>query len=282
VPSPLDLVDLPFLRDALLELALLGVAGGVLGAWIVLRRLAFFTHAVGSATFPGLVAADASGVSPTLAGLAVALGYAGGVERFGRAGREPGEATALLLAASLAAGVVLASDVFESGSAVDRLLFGTLLGLDTTDIVLSAAAALLAVVAAVALGRTWAAVAFDPDGAVALGLPARSADFLLLALVAFAVVVALPAVGALLVTAIYVLPAAAARVLAGGVPGLVAWAVALAVAEGVVGVYLAYWLDVPPGPPVAVLGAIVFAAAGAARGLAGAGRLAGARAPESA
>jgi ABC-type Mn2+/Zn2+ transport system permease subunit len=89
-------------------------------------------------------------------------------------------------------------------------------------------------------------------------------------------------VGALLVTAIYVLPAAAARVLAGGVPGLVAWAVALAVSEGVVGLYLAYWLDVPPGPPVAVLGAIVFAVVAGARGLAGAGRLAGTPAPESA
>ena len=266
MPSPLDLLDLPFLRDALLELVLLSVAGGVLGAWIVLRRLAFFSHAVGSATFPGLVVADASGVSPTVAGLAVALGYAGGVERAGRAGREPGEATALLLVAALAAGVVLASDVFESGAAVDRLLFGTLLGLGTEDLALSAAAAALAAAGTIALGRTWAAVAFDPDGAGALGVPAARADFLLLALVAVAAVAAIPAVGALLVTAIYVLPAAAARLLAGSVPGLIAWALALAVAEGVIGLYLAYWLDVPPGPPVAVLGALTYAVLAAARG----------------
>jgi ABC-type Mn2+/Zn2+ transport system permease subunit len=265
VPSPLDLLDLPFLRDALVELVLLGVAGGVLGAWIVLRRLAFFSHAVGSATFPGLVVADASGVSPTVAGLAVALGYAGGVERAGRAGREPGEATALLLVAALGAGVVLASDVFESGAAVDRLLFGTLLGLGTEDLALSAAAAGLAAAGTLALGRTWAAVAFDPDGAGALGVPAGLADFLLLALVAVAAVAAIPAVGALLVAAVYVLPAAAARLLAGSVPGLIAWALALAVAEGVIGLYLAYWLDVPPGPPVAVLGALTYALLAAAR-----------------
>ena len=268
MPSPLDLLDLPFLRDALLELVLLAVAGGVLGAWIVLRRLAFFTHAVGSATFPGLVAADASGVSPTLAGLAVALGYAGGVERAGRAGREPGTATALLLVAALAAGVILASDVFESGAAVDRLLFGTLLGLDTVDLALSAAAATLAAAGSLALGRTWAAVAFDPDGAGALGVPAALADFLLLALVSVAAVAAIPAVGALLVTAIYVLPAASARLLTGSVSGLIALALALALAEGVVGLYLAYWLDVPPGPPVAVLGATTYALLAAARGAA--------------
>jgi ABC-type Mn2+/Zn2+ transport system permease subunit len=259
VPSPFDLVQLPFLRDALLELALLAVAGGFLGAWIVLRRLAFFSHAAGSATFPGLVAADAAGVSPTLAGTAVALGYAGGVERAGRAGREPGEATALLLVAALAGGVVLASDVFESGGAVDRLLFGTLLGLDPTDLGVAALVALLAVVATVFLGRTWAAVTFDPDGAAALGVPASRADLLLLLLVAVAAVAAIPAVGALLVAAVYVLPAAAARTVAGTVPALVGVALALALAEGLAGLYLAYWLDVPPGPPVAALGALVYA-----------------------
>jgi manganese/iron transport system permease protein len=264
VPSPTDLAELPFLREALIELVLLGVTGGVLGAWVVLRRLAFFSHAAGSATFPGLVVADASGVSPTLAGLAVALGYAGGVQRTGRAGREHGEGTALLLVAALATGVILASDVFESGAAVDRLLFGTLLGLGASDIAISAAVAAVAAVAVFALGRTWSAVGFDPDGARALGLPAGRADMLLLGLVAVAAVAAIPAVGALLVTAVYVLPAAAARTLTGTVRGLVLCALALALAEGVAGLYLAYWLDIPPGPPVAVLGALVCLATSAA------------------
>jgi ABC-type Mn2+/Zn2+ transport system permease subunit len=255
VPSPLDLADLPFLREALLELVLLAVTGGVLGAWIVLRRLAFFSHAAGSATFPGLVAADASGVTPMIAGIAVALGYAGAVQR--TTARDHGEATALLLVAALATGVILASDVFESGAVIDRLLFGTLLGLDTADLVLSALVALLAAAGALALGRTWSAVGFDPDGARALGLPTGRADLLLLALVAVAAVAAIPAVGALLVTAIYVLPAAAARMLTVSIRGLVACALAVALAEGVVGLYLAYWLDVPAGPPVAVLGATV-------------------------
>jgi ABC-type Mn2+/Zn2+ transport system permease subunit len=265
VPSPLDLADLPFLREALLELVLLAVTGGVLGAWIVLRRLAFFSHAAGSATFPGLVAADASGVTPMIAGIAVALGYAGAVQRTAGAGvassdgagRDHGEATALLLVAALATGVILASDVFESGAVVDRLLFGTLLGLDTADLVLSAVVAALAAAGALALGRTWSAVGFDPDGAHALGLPAGRADLLLLGLVAVAAVAAIPAVGALLVTAIYVLPAAAARMLTGSIRGLVACALGIALAEGVAGLYLAYWLDVPAGPPVAVLGALV-------------------------
>jgi ABC-type Mn2+/Zn2+ transport system permease subunit len=67
-------------------------------------------------------------------------------------------------------------------------------------------------------------------------------------------------VGALLVAAIYVLPGAAARLVSKTLPALLAWSVALALAEGVTGLYVAYWLDLPPGPPVAVLGAAVYAA----------------------
>ena len=266
-PSPLDLVELPFMRTALAELALLAVAGGTLGAWIVLRRLAFFTHAAGTATFPGLVAADASGVSPMLAGLAVALGYAGGVERAQHAGRAPGDAaTALLLVAALATGVVLASDVLESGSAVDRLLFGTVLALTGSDLALSATAAAFAVLSGLVLGRAWTALAFDPGAAPTLGIPSRAAERLLLALVAASTVAAIPAVGALLVASLFVVPAATARLLSGGVNGLVAWGIGLAVAEGVVGLYLSLWLDVPPGPAVATLGAGVFALVLAVKG----------------
>src|SRR3954463_2809886 len=148
VPSPLDLVDLPFMRTATLEVLLLAAAGGLLGAWIVLRRLAFFAHAVGGATFPGLVVADATGVRPIATALAVALAYAGGVHRAGsRAGGRAADAvTGVLLVAALALGVILASDVFHSGARVDRLLFGTLLGLDGGDLAAAAVAAATAVV----------------------------------------------------------------------------------------------------------------------------------------
>ena len=260
LPSPVDLVELRSVRFALGELVLLAIAGGLLGAWIVLRRLAFFSHAVGTATFPGLVVAEAAGLSPRIAALAVALGYAGGVERVGRRGRDPGDAaTALGLVFALAAGVVLASDVFESGASVDRLLFGTAIGLEVGDLVLAAVTAALAAGATVLLGRAWSAAGFDPEGAPALGLPVSRADLLLLVLVAVAAVAALPAVGTLLVASIFVVPAATARLFARDVGALLRWSVAIAMLQGVAGLYLSLWLDVPPGPAVAVLGTGVYA-----------------------
>lgn len=274
LPSPLDLVELPYMRTALVELTLLAVAGGLLGAWIVLRRLAFFAHAVGTATFPGLVVADATGFSATVAGLAVALGYAGGVERAGRSGRDPGDAaTALALVVALAVGVVLASDVFESGAAVDRLLFGTALGLGGEDLWVAGGAAALALAGTLLLGRAWTAAGFDAGGAPALGLPARAADLLLLALIAVAAVAALPAVGALLVASLFVVPAAVARLLTASVGGLLRASVATAVVQAGLGLYVSLWLDVPPGPAVAVVGATLYAAVAVVTGIrAGAAR----------
>jgi ABC-type Mn2+/Zn2+ transport system permease subunit len=270
LPAPTDLIELPYMRTALVELALLAVVGGLLGAWIVLRRLAFFSHAVGTATFPGLVVADATGFSATAAGLAVALGYAGGVERAGRRGRDPGDvATALALVAALAVGVVLASDVYESGAAVDRLLFGSALGLGGEDLWIAAAASALALAATVLLGRAWTATAFDPHAAPALGLPTRAADLLLLGLIAVAAVAALPAVGALLVASLFVVPAATARLVCGSVSGLLRASVAIALVQGIAGLYVSLWLDVPPGPAVAVVGSALYAAVAIGPGVVG-------------
>jgi manganese/iron transport system permease protein len=255
-----------FLQRALIEVLLLSVAGGLLGTWIVLRRLAFFTHAAGSATFPGLVVAAPWGVPAQVAALGAGLLYAGCLERLvRRRGVAPDAATGLLLVAALAGGTILASDAYPAGAGVDRLLFGTLLGLDDLDIALSGAVAALALAATAALGRTWLATGFDPQGAGALGVRTGAGDALLLAALALTVVAALPAVGALLVGTLLVVPAATARLLTDDVRRMRGLAVVLAAAEGVGGLLLAYEYDFPPGPAIALLGGIAFGLAAVVR-----------------
>jgi manganese/iron transport system permease protein len=257
-----DPLALPFMQRALLATLLLAVAAGLLGTWIVLRRLAFFAHAVGTATFPGLVVAGPWGLAPPLAALGAGLGFAGLLARMTRRGATSADAaTGLLLTAALALGAILASDVYRSGAGVDRLLFGTLLGLGDGDVALAAAAALAALAATAALARTWLATGFDPAGAAALGVRAARGDWLLLALLAVTVVAVLPAVGALLVSTLLVVPAATARLLTGSLGALLAAAVALAALEGIAGLLLAYHLDLPPGPAIAVIGGAGFALA---------------------
>jgi manganese/iron transport system permease protein len=226
----------------------------------VLRRLAFFTHGVGTAAFPGLVLAAPAGVAPQLTGLAAALFYAGGVEWLGRTRRVAIDAaTGLVLVGALALGVILASDVFESGAGVDRLLFGSLIGLRDRDLWLTALALAAALGLHVVLRRSWLAQGFDPGAARALGVRGEVADRLLLLAIASAAVVALDAVGALLVTAVLVIPAATVRLVAPSVATLQAGTVVLAAVQSVAGLWLAFELNIGPGPAIAVLGGALFA-----------------------
>jgi ABC-type Mn2+/Zn2+ transport system permease subunit len=257
MPAPFDT---PYMQRALAEALMLAVMGGVLGSWIVLRRLAFFSHGVGTAAFPGLVAAGPIGVAPQVAALGAALIYAGALERLSRSRRATTDvATGLLVVAALALGAVLASDVFRSGAGVDRLLVGSLIALAPADLWLTAAALAAVLLLEAVARRAWLVRAMDPEGARALGVQAPAADLALLVAVAVAAVVALDAVGALLVSVVLVVPAATVRLLAPTVPALRAGAVVLGAVEAVAGLTLAWALDVGPGPALAVLSGAVFA-----------------------
>lgn len=258
----LDPFAAPFMQRALLATVLLAVVGGVLGTWVVLRGLAFFTHAVGTATFPGLVVAGPAGVAAPVTALAAGTGFAALTARLagrgGAGGAGADATTGLLLVGALALGAVLASDVFTSGAGVDQLLFGTLIGLRAGDLWLAGGVALGAVGAGAVFGRTWLATGFDPASTRALGVPGAWGDRLLLALLAVAVVAVLPAVGALLVGALLAVPAATARLWASSLRGLVCGAVAVALVDGVAGLLVAWYLDLPPGPAIAVVSGGLF------------------------
>ncbi len=167
-----------------------------------------------------------------------------------------------MLAGCLAVGVVLASDVFESGSNLETLLFGSLLVIDGGDIALAGAAAAVALVLTVALGPRWLARGFDPEVA---GGSARRVDAALLGAVAFAAIAALSLVGALLATALLVVPAATTRL---WFHRLLPWQLAtvlLTAVEGVGGIWLAVETTAPPGATIAVLAGGAFALSAAAR-----------------
>jgi zinc transport system permease protein len=116
-----------------------------------------------------------------------------------------------------------------------------------------------ALVAGAALRRAWLARAFDPDGVRALGVAVAWPERVLLASVAAAVIVALAAVGALLVSVVLVVPAATVRLVARDVRQLQLGTGALAAAEGLAALWLADATNVSPGPAMAIVAGAVFA-----------------------
>src|SRR5436190_2189415 len=140
--GPFDVWQLEFVQRGMIEMSLLGIAGGLLGTWIVLRGLAFFSHAVAAAAFPGLVIADGLAFSAHLGAAGSAGLMAGCVGWLSRDRRDRYDShTALVLVVALALGVVHASDVFHSGANVESLLFGSALLIGPSDIALAAVAA---------------------------------------------------------------------------------------------------------------------------------------------
>jgi ABC-type Zn uptake system ZnuABC Zn-binding protein ZnuA/ABC-type Mn2+/Zn2+ transport system permease subunit len=255
-----------FVQRGLLEVLLLSVGAGVLGTWVVLRGLAFFSHGVATAAFPGLVLAAGLGFAAPLGAFAAALVFALGVERLAHRRRQGHDTlTALVLVGALALGVILASDVFHSRSNVETLLFGSVLAVGDADLALAGAVSALVVLVAFCFAGRWLAVGFDAISARALGVRGALTDALLLLTIALAVTSALAAVGTMLTSALYVVPAATTRL---WIRGLRPWqlaSVALAALEGVAGLWLSVETNVPPGAAIAVLAGGTFAVAAVAR-----------------
>jgi ABC-type Zn uptake system ZnuABC Zn-binding protein ZnuA len=264
----LDPFQLPFVQRGLVEVLLLAIPAGLIGSWIVLRGLAFFSHAVGTAAFPGLVLAEGLGFAAPLGAFGAAAVFSGAMAALRRRqATDYASLTALVLVGCLSAGVILASDVFHSGSNIEQLLFGSLLLVDGADIRLAAVAAAVSLGASLVAGPRWVAAGFDPGASRALGAGSGWLEIALLAVIALATTAALSVIGALLVAALFVVPAATVRLFA---PRLRTWQLAsvlLAAAEGTAGLWLSVKTDAPPGATIAVLAAAFFALAALGRSL---------------
>jgi zinc/manganese transport system substrate-binding protein len=269
----LDAFQLPFVQRGLFEVLLLSIGLGVLGTWIVLRGLAFYSHALATSTFPGLVLAGGLGFAPQAGALGVALLFALAVGRLGSQRPDFHDSrTALVLVGTLALGVILASDVFHSGSSTETLLFGSLLVLEPRDLVFGGTLSLAALTANWLMGRSWLATGFDPQSARSLGVPAHLPELALLALIALAAVAVLSAAGALLAAALLVVPAATTRLWVRRLPAWQVSTVLLVAAEGSAGLWLSVEVNAPSGAAIAVLAGAVFALAAALKALPKVGR----------
>ena len=164
--------------------------------------------------------------------------------------------------------MILASDVFGSGSNVETLLFGSLLLVDGGDLALASFAALATLAASALIGQHWLRTGFDPSLAGPSGPSPRLFDAILLGLVALASTAALTVVGALLVAALFVVPAITARLLCQRLRSWQLLSIGLVALEGSVGLWLSVETNAPPGATIACVAGAGFVLVAAGRALA--------------
>jgi ABC-type Mn2+/Zn2+ transport system permease subunit len=242
----------PFMQRALAEVVLLGVAGGVLGCWVVFYGLSYAAESLSHSLFPGLVLAAIAG-APLLLGAAPAIVLAAAA--IALAGRVVGvsrdAAVAVVVTTMFGLGALLALAP-ASPPGIESLLFGDVFGVTDGDL-LTAAILLAGVGVALRLlhGRLLIA-GFDRGTARSLGVSPALVDAALLLLLGAGIVVAVQGLGNLLVVAVFVGPAAAARRLSDRILPMMMLAAGLAALAGIAGLYLSYYAGTAGGASVAL------------------------------
>jgi ABC-type Mn2+/Zn2+ transport system permease subunit len=242
----------PFMQRALAEVVLLGVAGGVLGCWVVFYGLSYAAESLAHSLFPGLVLAAIAGV-PLLFGAAPAIVLAAAAialaARVAGVGRDA--AVAVVVTTMFGLGALLALSP-SSPPGIESLLFGDVFGVSDGDLATAAGLAVLVAVALRLLHGRLLVAGFDRSTARSLGVSPALADAALLLLLGAGTVVAVQGLGNLLVVALFVGPAAAARQLSERMLPMMLLATVLATLAGVAGLYLSYYAGTAGGASVAL------------------------------
>lgn len=244
---------------AALELTLLGLLAGIAGTLIVLRGRSFFSVALSHATFPG-------GVVFAIAGWNVLVGQAlfAGVlvllmTLLGRVRGQGGQvASGIVLSLGFALGALLSSTNPGLGVPVDALLVGSPLGVSASDIAATAGVLLAALVLVALFGRRILFHTFDPAGFTAAGFKAGPVEVVVTGVIAASVVVAMPAVGAILGVAILIAPAAAARLVAPSIGWIAPLAAVLGVASGLGGLVISREWNIAAGGAIGLSATFVY------------------------
>lgn len=243
----------PFMRRALLEILLVGLQAGFLGCWIVLFGHSYAAESISHSIFPGLVLAVLAGI-PLIAGgapalllgaLAIAL-----VSRVPRVERDT--AVAIVVTGFFGLGALLALSA-DAPPRLESILFGDVLGVSTGDLATTAVLT-VAVLATLALTHDrLLATGFDPASARSLGARPALIESLLMLLLALTALVAVQALGNLLVVALLVGPAATARMVSSRMRPMMLISAALATGLGVLGLYVSYYAGTAAGASIALV-----------------------------
>lgn len=252
-----------FMVRGLVAAIMVGVVCATLGTYVVLRGMAFFGDALAHAILPGVAIGYlvGGGAREPLFWWAMATAVISslGIGAISR-GTKIKEDTAIgiIFAGMFALGVALISTVRSYTVDLAHFLFGDVLGVRDTDLWLTGIFGGLILLAILAFYKEFLVLSFDPILAATLRIPSKLLDYLLMILIAVAIVVSLQTVGVALMVAMLVTPAATAYLLTRRLPVMMALAAAIASASGVVGLYLSYYLSIASGAAIVLTSTAFF------------------------
>lgn len=260
MPGIAEFLSHGFLVRALIAAVLVGFVAATLGVFVVLRKMAFFSDAIAHASLTGIALGLLIGVDPLIGALAFSVLVALGIGALVRRSTIPVDTViGVFFSASLALGVLLLSLLPGYRADLFSYLFGDILAVGEGDLLALGSVAIAAVWLVAWAYRSWLKIGFHRDLAAVEGVRVERMEYLFLVALAFVVALGIKLVGTVLIGALIVVPAAAAKNVAPNVRSLFGFSALFGVAAGVLGLMAAYALDVAAGPSIVVTATAIFA-----------------------
>jgi ABC-type Mn2+/Zn2+ transport system permease subunit len=248
-----------FMLNALLAGILVSIACGIIGTFIVLRGLAFIGDALAHGVLPGIALAILLGFPGILGAAIGALVMIGGISLVTRRTRLSSDtAIGLLFVGMLALGVVIVSRSSSFSGDLVRVLFGEILGISQSALLIQLAATMVILITVIVCARPFIMLCFSPEQAQVAGFSASLYHNIMLALVALTVITSFQTVGTLLVFGMLLAPAGAGALIARRVQTMMIWASAFGSLSVYFGLLVSYHFNLAAGASIVLVATLMF------------------------
>ena len=257
----LELLTFPFMQRAIVGAVLMGILGGMLGSFVTLRQLSFFSHAVGHAALVGVALGVLLQINPTWMLLPFTLAFGVIVLYFiDKTDLGSDSVLSIVLSGALAIGVILTSLIKGYRGNLMAVLFGDILAIDTTDLILTLLVLVGGGIFLLSTLRQQILLTLNPDVAQVQGIPVQLYRYVFVILLSLAVAVAIKAVGVLLVNAFLVIPASTAKLMSHHFSRFLVMSVIVGSISSIAGIIVSGIFNLASGPSIVLVQFLLFVA----------------------
>jgi zinc transport system permease protein len=255
-----NILLMPFMQKAIIAGIIVGFLGSYYGVFLVQRKMSFMGDGLGHAAFGGVALGILLNTQPLTIAVPFTILVSLGIIYLREKTRLAADtAIGILFAVSGALGIIFLS--LKSTYSVDAFsyLFGSILTVDSEDLIACSIVLLLTITTFFKLWHRWAYSTFDQDLALADRQPVVRDDYILTILTATTIVVSIKLVGIILIASFLVIPAAASRLVSQTYRQMTYISIAIGIFSSIAGLYLSFVLDLPSGAVIILVQALVFA-----------------------
>lgn len=258
----LDILSYGFMQKAFIVGTVLAIFTGIISVFIVMRRVSFLGSGISHAAFGGVAIGFLVGINPLLTALVYCIAVAFAIEAISSKGKLAEDtAIGIFFSASMAMGVMLIG--FSKNYTVDLFgyLFGSILAISNTEAYMALIMAAVVIVVLVMIMKDLLMITFNEELAIVTGIPVRLIKSIFLVSMAIAIVIGIKIVGIILISALLVIPGAAAKLLTHRFYSMLIISVVIAVVSIISGLIISYTYDLASGGTIVVMLSAFFALA---------------------